>query len=303
MSGAARILVVGRTGQLAQALANAGRPRLSFAGRPEADLSVPSSLEAAIEQAAPDAVINAGAYTSVDGAEGDAANAFAINRDGPVELARLCAARGIPMIHVSTDCVFDGRKAGAYEPGDAPVPLSVYGQSKWEGEQAVAAACPRHLIVRVSWVFSEYAGNFVKTMLTLARTRDTVTVVSDQFGYPTYCPDIAHGLLKMADAACAMGFSAYGTYHLAGDEAINRARMAELVYAESARLGGPVASVKAVPTAEYPTPAARPLNARLASHQAIETFGLTMPHWKLGLTASVRAFVGEVAAHSKPGQG
>lgn len=303
MSGAARILVVGRTGQLAQALANSTRPGLSLAGRPEADLAAPSTLRAAIEQAAPDAVINSGAYTSVDGAENDAANAFAINRDGPAELARLCAERAIPLIHVSTDCVFDGRKAEAYEPDDKPAPLGVYGQSKWEGEQAVAAACPRHLIVRVSWVFSEYAGNFVKTMLTLARTRDTVTVVSDQFGYPTYCPDIAQGLLKMADAACTAGFAAYGTYHLAGDEAIDRAGMAELVYAESARLGGPVATVKAVPTADYPTPAARPLNARLGSRKAIETFGLTMPDWKLGLAVSVRAFVGEPAAHSKPGHG
>ncbi len=303
MSEVARILVVGRTGQLAQALANAGRPGLSFAGRPEADLAVPSTLEAAIGQAAPDAVINAGAYTSVDGAESDAASAFAINRDGPAELARLCAARGIPLIHVSTDCVFDGRKDGPYEPGDAPAPLSAYGQSKWEGEQAVAEACPRHLIVRVSWVFSEYAGNFVRTMLMLARTRDTVTVVSDQFGYPTYCPDIAQGLFRMADAACAPDFAAYGTYHLAGSEAIDRASMAKLVYAESETLGGPVAAVKAVPTTDYPTPAARPLNARLASRKAIDTFGLTMPDWRLGLTASVKTIVSELSAHSKSDKG
>ncbi len=293
-----RVLVIGRTGQLARALAAQARPNVQLLGRPEIDLAAPPTLQRALDQVAPDAVINAGAYTSVDGAQSDAAAAFAANRDGPGELASLCAARGIPLIHVSTDCVFDGAKPSPYEPQDPPAPLSVYGQSKWEGEQVVAVNCPAHLIVRVSWVFSEFAGSFVRTMLGLARTRDEVTVVCDQVGFPTYCPDIARSLLQMADAACRPGFKAFGTYHVAGAEAVNRAEMARLVFAESEAMGGPAARVNPVPTSEYPTPAGRPLNARLCSKTAIETFGLEMPGWRLGLKATVQSLVREMRAAS-----
>lgn len=290
----AQILVIGKSGQLALSLAALARPGVTIAGRPETDLADAASLRAAIARAAPDCVINAGAYTSVDGAESDAGSAFAINRDGPAELARLCAARGIPLIHISTDCVFDGLKTSAYEPDDMPAPLGVYGESKWQGEQRVAELAPRHLIVRVSWLFSEHAGNFVRTMLKLALTRKEVSVVSDQWGFPTYCPDLARGLLSMADAASAPDFRAFGTYHLAGRDAIDRASMARIVYEESARLGGPVATVNAVTTPEYPTPAKRPLNARLDSRKAIDTFGLTMPDWRDGLRTSVRRILKEL---------
>ncbi len=286
-----RILVIGKSGQLALSLAALGRPGLIFIGRPDADLADIASLRSVIDRAAPDAVINAGAYTSVDGAESDSAAAFAINRDGPAELARLCAARNVAMLHVSTDCVFDGRKTAPYEPHDPPAPLSAYGESKWQGEQAVALQAPRHLIVRVSWLFSEHAGNFVRAMLKLASSRKEVSVVSDQFGFPTYCPDLARGLLAMTDAACSPGFDAFGTYHLAGSEAIDRASMARLVFEESAAAGGPFARVKPVDTSDYPTPAKRPLNARLDSRKAIHTFGLVQPDWRIGLRASVRAII------------
>jgi len=297
-SVARRILIVGRSGQLALSLAALNRPGLTFVGRPEIDLGQAASLGAAVARATPDIVINTGAYTFVDKAESEPAAAFAINRDGPAELARVCSASGIPLMHISTDCVFDGLKTEPYEPHDLPAPLSVYGESKWQGEQAVAEHAPRHVIVRVSWLFSEFGGNFVRTMLELARKRHEVTVVSDQWGYPTYCPDLAAGLFRIADAACAPGFDGWGTYHLAGDEDTDRAEMARRIYAESAALGGPVASVRAVPTSDYPTAAKRPLNARLESRKAIDTFGLTMPSWGIGLGESVRKLVAESGEHA-----
>ena len=290
------ILVVGKQGQLAQCLAEAGQRDLVCAGRPEVDLTDTASMAQALDAAKPAVVINAAAYTFVDKAESEPGLCFSVNRDGPAELAKLCAARGIVLIHVSTDCVFDGAKLAPYEPEDAPVPLGVYGQSKWEGEQAVAAACPRHIIVRVSWVFSEYAHSFVRTMLTLAQTRSEVTVVDDQVGYPTYCPDLAAGLIRMAEAAMKPGFEGWGTYHLAGTEETDRASMADEVFAASRAIGGPSARVLGVPTAEYPTPARRPLNSRLASTRAFRAFGLRLPDWRAGLERSVQVLVSQPRA-------
>ncbi len=292
------ILVIGKEGQLARCLGAAGRKDLVCVGRPDVDLTDTGSMAQALDAAKPSAVINAAAYTFVDKAESDAETSFAVNRDGPAELARLCAARGIALIHVSTDCVFDGAKPEPYEPDDAPAPLGVYGLSKWEGEQMVAAACPRHLIVRVSWVFSEYGQNFVRYMLMLAQSRDEVTVVDDQIGYPTYGPNLAAGLLKMADAAMQPDFSDWGTYHLAGMDETDRASMADAIFAASRHIGGPSAQVIGVPTADYPTPARRPLNARLASTMAFRKFGLRLPDWKAGLAKSVSVLAPELAAIS-----
>lgn len=293
------ILVIGKQGQLAQCLAAAGRTDVVCLGRPEVDFLKPETLACALDGVKPAVVINAAAYTFVDKAESDPASSFGINRDGPAELARQCGARGVVLIHVSTDCVFDGTKATPYEPDDVPTPLGVYGQSKWEGEQAVAEACPQHLIVRVQWVFSEYAQNFVRTMLTLAQTREEVTVVEDQVGYPTYCPDLAAGLLKMADAAVQPGFAGWGTYHLAGTDETDRASMADAIFAASRAVDGPSAQINGVPTADYPTPAKRPLNSRMASTKAFRAFGLRLPDWKTGLERSVRVLVSELAVNTK----
>lgn len=293
------LLVLGKQGQLAQCLAAARRKDLVCMGRPDVDLTDTASMARALDVVKPSAVINAAAYTFVDKAESEPDLCFAVNRDGPAELAKLCAARGIALIHVSTDCVFDGEKAAPYEPDDATAPLGVYGRSKLEGEQAVAAACPRHLNVRVSWVFSQYAHNFVRTMLTLAQTRSEVTVVDDQIGYPTYCPDLAAGLLKMADAAVKPGFEDWGTYHLAGLDETDRASMADAIFAASRHVGGPSAQVIGIPTSEYPTPAKRPLNSRLASTMAFRKFGLRLPDWKTGLAKSVAVLVPELAAQAK----
>ena len=288
------ILVIGRTGQLAQSLKAMGRSDVICIGRPEGDLADPARLADLMARARPRLVLNAGGFTKVDPAESQAAEAFALNRDGPAALARLCASAGIPLIHISTDCVFDGRKPEPYTAEDSPNPLSVYGRSKLEGEEAVAVHCRNHLIVRVSWMFSEHADNFVRAMLKLAGQRETISVVSDQIGYPTYCPDLAAGLLVMADQVLVPGFDAWGTYHLAGHEEIDRASMAEAIFAESRAMGGPSAHVKPVLTRDFPTPAERPLNARLDSGKAAEVFGLQLPDWRAGLQKSVRVLVAEM---------
>ena len=295
MSAAGPILVIGRTGQLAQSLQALGRPDVRCVGRPEGDLADPGKLADLVARTRPRLVLNAGGFTKVDPAESEAEEAFALNRDGPAALARLCASVGIPLIHISTDCVFDGRKPAPYTPDDTPNPLSVYGRSKLEGEEAVAIHCRQHLVVRVSWVFSEHAGNFVRTMLKFATQREMIQVVSDQTGYPTYCPDLAAGLLAMAEQVLAPGFDAWGTYHLAGREEIDRASMAEAIFAESRAIGGPSARVVPILTQDYPTPAERPLNARLASEKAAEVFGLKLPDWRIGLQKSVRVLVAEMS--------
>lgn len=288
------ILVIGRQGQLARSLAAAGRADVVCVGRPEADLADAVKLAGVLTRHEPRLVLNAGGFTKVDPAETQEAEAFALNRDGPASLARLCQILGIPLIHISTDCVFDGVKAAPYTPDDAPRPLSAYGRSKLAGEEAVAALCPEHLVVRVSWVFSEYADNFVRTMLRLASQRPEVTVVDDQIGFPTYCPDLAAGLLVMAGRITQPGFAEWGTYHLAGRGETNRAAMAEAVFEASRAAGGPSARVRPVATAGYPTPAERPLNARLDSAKAEAVFGVALPDWRIGLQKSVRTLVAEL---------
>ena len=289
----APILVIGRSGQVAQALAALRHPHMIFAGRPEADLGDARSLQRLLDSKRPAIVLNTGAYTSVDGAESEPEAARAVNAAGPGHLAGACARAGILLIHLSTDCVFDGRKASAYLPDDETAPLGVYGATKLDGERAVAAAAPRHLIVRVSWIFSQFGSNFVRTMLNAARTREEVTVVDDQSGCPTHAPALAAALVKIAEAACAPGFAAWGTYHLAGAGETDRASMARAIYAESARSGGPQARVRAVSTADYPTPAARPLNARLDMTRTTDVFGVTLPDWRTGLSETVAAILKE----------
>ncbi|MEM7767234.1 MAG: dTDP-4-dehydrorhamnose reductase [Pseudomonadota bacterium] len=290
----APILIIGQSGQLAQALvagaAAAGRPVVAM-GRHEVDLADRARLARAVERVGPSAVINAGAYTRVDAAESEREAAYALNADGPGVLADLCAGAGVPIVHVSTDCVFDGLKAGAYTEEDAPNPESVYGQSKLAGERAVAERAERHMIARVSWVFSAYAGSFVKIMLTLAQDRDTLRVVADQFGHPTHADDVAAGLFTMVDAACAPGFEDWGTYHLAGDTATHRAGQAERVLAASARLGGPTAAVEPISTADFGAAAPRPANACLDARRARTRFGLQFGDWETQTDATVAALL------------
>ena len=206
--------------------------------------------------------------------------AEAVNHHGPKLLAEWCADAGAPLLHMSTDCVFDGAKQSGYVETDLPAPLSAYGRSKAAGETAVAKSAQKHLIVRVGWVHSQFGKSFPRTMLQLASTRDEVTVVNDQFGRPTHALDIASGLLDMLEACHRPDFNAWGVYHLAGHGEVDRAAMAEAIFEDSAAKSGPTAHVRHVSTHAFGATANRPLNARLDSPRAEQVFGLRLPDWR-----------------------
>lgn len=274
MSG---LLVFGRTGQVARELA-ALQPQARFLGRDEADLSDPAACAAAIRAAAPDAVINAAAYTAVDRAEGDADTARLVNADSPAAMAQACAALGIPFLSISTDYVFDG-SGESPRTEDAPTgPLGIYGATKLAGEEAIRAAGGRWAVMRTSWVFSAHGANFVKTMLRLGAERDRLTIVADQIGGPTPAADIAAAALAMV-RAMQQDPSKSGLYHFAGAPDVSWAGFARETFAQA----GLAPEVVDIPTADYPTPARRPLNSRLDCSRIARDFGIPRPDWRAGL--------------------
>ena len=276
-----RLLVTGRNGQVATSLAEraAAHPGIEVLalGRPELDLENPATVEAAIAAARPDLVVNAAAYTAVDKAESDSGRAFAANRDGAAAAARAAARLGVPVIHLSTDYVYPGDKPSPYVESDATGPSSVYGQSKLEGEQAVMAAHPQALIFRTSWVYSPFGANFVKTMLRIGKDRDVVRVVADQHGNPTSAIDIADAILRLAPGLGST--PAGGIYHLCGSGSTTWCGLAQAIFAESGKLGGPAPRVEAITTAEYPTPARRPANSRMDTAAFTARFGFALRPW------------------------
>ena len=271
------ILVFGKTGQVALELARIA-PEARFVGRDEADLTNPAACAAQILAVRPAAVIHAAAYTAVDRAESDAGTARLVNAAAPGAMARACADLGIPFLHVSTDYVFDG-SGEAPRAEDAPTgPLGVYGQTKLDGERAIAAAGGQWAVMRTSWVFSAHGANFVKTMRRLGAERDRLTVVADQVGGPTPAADIAAALLVMARAMIADPAKG-GTYHFAGAPDVSWAGFAREIFARS----GLSAEVGDIPTSAYPTPARRPLNSRLDCAAISRDFGIARPDWRKGL--------------------
>ncbi len=290
------LLIVGATGQLALSLAEkaaqAGIRTLS-GGRPDLDLSRPEaeldlSLSRLLDLAEFDVVINAAAYTAVDRAETEAHQAHAINAAGAGRVAAMAARRGLPVIHMSTDYVFDGKKASPYTEADPVAPLGVYGRSKLAGERAVALSNPAHVILRTSWGYSPFGGNFIKTMLRLAESRDEVSVVDDQIGNPTSTLDLADAIVKIAARITADRAGApYGLYHMTGAGQASWADLAEAIFAASASLGGPVAKVNPIPTEQFPTPARRPANSRLSCASLARAFDVSLPHWRPSVEACV----------------
>jgi dTDP-4-dehydrorhamnose reductase len=259
------ILVFGKSGQVARELADLGQANgraLTFAGRETLDLADHGAIAGLITAIAPVAVINAAAYTAVDRAETEVDAAMALNRDAPAAMAKACAARGLPFIHFSTDYVFDGEGERPYVETDATGPKGVYGASKLAGEQAVSAMGGATIILRTAWVYGAHGGNFVKTMLRLAADRDEVGVVADQVGCPTWSRDDAEAALLAVDQL-QRDPSLAGLYHLTGAGETSWAGLAEAVFVESARRGGPTAHVRPIRTSDYPTPARRPANSRL----------------------------------------
>lgn len=295
-----KVALVGLNGQLAQSLQNAPCPasiEIEPIGRPDIDLAAPGTIAPALSGQGFDCVVNAAAYTAVDKAESEPDLATAINATAPGVLADRCNEAGVPLVHVSTDYVFDGTKDAPYIEADPVAPLGVYGQSKLAGEQAIAAALPEHVILRTAWLFSPYGDNFVKTMLRLAGDRDSLNVITDQQGCPTYAPHLADGIVRILERiATARDDVQWGVYHAAGQGETTWCDLSRAVFEESARHGGPTATVTGIITAEYPTPAKRPANSRLNSSRLGEAFGVTLPHWQEG----VRACVGELLSGREP---
>ena len=275
-----RILVTGRTGQLAASLAEIAARRLDvemiFLGRPEFDMENTASIGEQIDVWRPDLVINAAAYTAVDKAETEPERAFAINRDGAAAAARAAERLGAPFVHISTDYVFDGRNAQPYVEMDETGPLNVYGRSKLEGERAVLEAHPRALILRTSWVFSPFGSNFLKTMLKVGAERPLLRVVSDQVGNPTSAPDLAAAILEISPA---LRSEPGGLYHLTGEGSTSWHGFADFIFQESARRGGPAPTLEAISSADYKTAAARPANSRLDCTAFASRFGVKLRPW------------------------
>ncbi|MEL7097606.1 MAG: dTDP-4-dehydrorhamnose reductase [Pseudomonadota bacterium] len=271
-----KLLVFGKTGQVATELQRRA-PEAAFLGRAEADLSDPAACAAAIHARAPDAVINAAAYTAVDRAEEEEALAHRINADAPGAMAKAAAEVGAAFLHISTDYVFDGSGDEARAESAPTAPLNAYGRTKLAGELAVRAAHPNALILRTSWVVSAHGQNFIKTMLRLSETRDTLTIVADQIGGPTPAGAIAEALIRCASAMQdgAQG----GTYHFAGAPHTSWADFARAIFAAAGR----DVTVTDIPTTGYPTPATRPLNSRLDCTAITRDFGIKAPDWRAAL--------------------
>jgi len=286
----APILVTGGTGQVASALAAVGGEAVRVVGRPAFDFDRPESIVASVRAAAPWLVVNAAAYTAVDAAEDDAEAAYRANRDGPGALAQLCAAAGVPLIHISTDYVFDGAKGAPYVETDATAPTGVYGASKLAGEQEVLAVWARTIVLRTSWVYAPTGKNFVRTMLRVGAERDRLRVVADQRGCPTTAADLADAILAIAARLREGWRDDYaGVFHAAGSGETTWHGLAVATFEEAARFGARVPVVEAITTAEYPTKAKRPADTRLDCGKLAAVFGVRLPDWRASLARTIEA--------------
>ncbi|MCL6697316.1 dTDP-4-dehydrorhamnose reductase [Sphingomonas sp. NSE70-1] len=280
-----RIVATGRDGQVVTSLrerAEAAGHELIALGRPELDLAGNSAaIIRAIVEARPDVVISAAAYTAVDKAESEPALARAVNVQGPTAVAEAARLLDVPLLHLSTDYVFDGTKPSPYCESDPTNPAGVYGQTKRDGEEAVLSAHDNVAILRTAWVYSPFGSNFVRTMLRLAADREEVGVVADQFGNPTSALDIADGLLAVAHNLRASANPAMrGIFHMAGCGSASWADFATAIFEASASARGPTARVRPIETKDYPTPARRPSNSQLDCTKLDRLHGVRLPDWR-----------------------
>jgi dTDP-4-dehydrorhamnose reductase len=290
---ARRYLVTGQEGQVVRSLVERASRHQDIEvlplGRPALDLARIDTIEAAILSAKPDVIVSAAAYTAVDQAETDEANAFAINAAAVGEIGRVAKALGIRVVHLSTDYVFDGEKSSAYVETDPVNPLGVYGRSKLEGERLLAASGVDYAILRTAWVYSPYGKNFLRTMLRVAETRDDLNVVADQIGNPTSALDIADAVFKVGDNLLASNDARLrGVFHMTGSGDASWAEFASEIFAASGKGGGSTANVHPITTAEYPTPAKRPQNSRLNCSKLAAEHGVSMPDWQSSTLEVVR---------------
>ena len=279
-----RILVIGSRGQVGTSLIERAAGTdidIVALARPQIDLADRASVQSACEPLAVDAIINAAAYTAVDKAESDELNAMLVNAEGAGHIAEAAARKRIPLLHLSTDYVFDGSSARPYIETDATGPTSAYGRTKLLGEQMVARTHSDHAIFRTAWVYSPFGANFVRTMLRLGETRDEIGVVSDQVGNPTSAIDIADALL-MASRRLVADTSARlrGIFHMTGAGETSWAGLAEASFAAAERAGSSPVRVRRINTSDYPTPARRPQNSRLDNTKLHDVYGISLPPWE-----------------------
>ena len=292
-----RLIITGANGQVGREFEKtAGFPGLEIIplARNELDITSRRQVEKTVEALAPGLVVNAAAYTAVDMAEKEPGKASAVNREGPLNLAEVCRARSVPLIHISTDYVFDGTSRIPYVEDDPASPLGVYGMSKWEGEQAVRNVLDEHIILRVSWVFGVHGSNFVKTMLRIGKERREVRVVYDQHGCPTPAADIAGVILSIAEQICSGRTDAWGTYHYSGLGETTWFHFAQKIFSMADSIVAfslPV--IIPIPSTEYPTPAKRPLNSVFDCSRIKAVFGIEQAPWEPGLEAVIRAWKSE----------
>ncbi len=281
-----KYLITGANGQVGSQLVAQlnGKAEVFAADRNELDITDRERVLQIVRQFRPDFIINAAAHTAVDKAESEPELAHAINATGAENLALAAQEVGATILHISTDYVFDGKGETPYRETDPVAPQSVYGNSKLAGEQAVQAACKRHIILRTAWVFNEQGGNFVKTMLRLGASRDTLGVVADQFGSPTYAGDIAAALITICEKINNQS-NAYGVYHFSGSPYVSWHGFAAEIFAQAVAQGVllKAPTLNAITTADYPTPAVRPANSRLDCSKIHATFGIEPSDWRKAL--------------------
>ena len=278
-----RILLTGANGQVGWELSNRGGQRgfeVLALDRADLDITDPVSVSREVNRPGVSLVVNAAGYTAVDEAESEPELAFAVNRDGPSYLASACGKAGIPLVHISTDYVFDGRKEGAYLVTDPVSPLSVYGKSKAAGEVEVREHLKEHLILRTGWLYGVHGDNFVKTMMRLGREREVIQVVDDQYGCPTYAADLAETILRIATQFLEGGQVHWGTYHYCGKGVTSWHGFAEEIF----RLASGYESLKVkrvepISTSEYPTSAKRPTSSILDCSVLANTFNIHPQPW------------------------
>ena len=298
-----KLLITGAAGQLGQAFVSALKQRSDIefiaCNRNDLDITNANNVRQVITQAQPDFVINTAAYTQVDLAESEMDKAYLVNQTGAASLAQVCQQLDIPLLHFSTDCVFDGKKQGAYTENDATQALGVYGASKLAGEKAVEQFCTKHLIFRVSWLFSEFGHNFVKTMLALGSTREQLRLVSDQIGKPTCAAEVVRVILEILptlynefDSESDKNLdSKWGIYHLAQPDVISWHGFAQAIFSQVVfdREKLSVKEILPIPTSGYPTPAQRPANSALDSTKLQQTFGIALIDWQQSLAQTLSA--------------
>jgi len=287
------ILITGASGQLGDALQKAAAARglaVTAISRPAFDFDAPATIKSCFDAAAPDLVINAAAYTAVDAAEQNVAAAEAGNHTGPESLAKLCAGADIPLLHVSTDYVFDGTKGAPYTEDDATAPAGVYGRTKRDGEIAVLAACQKVIILRTAWVYSAHGKNFARTMLNAARKTSQLRVVADQKGTPTAASDLAAAIFDIVGRLRKSGWqdSHKGIYHATATGETSWYGFATAIFEAAAPCGLAVPTVSPIATTDWPTPAKRPADSRLDCGKLARSFGVTLPDWRTSLPGIVR---------------